>query len=150
MKDVKVEVMRSRGAGGQHVNKTESAVRLTHQPTGITVSMQDSRSQHQNRSKAFLVLRSRLLDHKLQADRDARRSSRRSQVKTSDRGEKIRTYNYPQDRVTDHRGPAEVKGLEDVMEGGHKLDALSAAVQAADEQDRLAALQEEVDAEAAA
>ncbi len=121
-KDVKVEVMRSRGAGGQvrflpflcrqpqcgsltpfprpghlrqqHVNKTESAIRLTHLPTGITVSMQDSRSQHENRDKAYRVLRSRLLDRRLTAEMEERRDVRRNQVKGTDRSEKIRTYNF--------------------------------------------------------
>ncbi|GAA6049903.1 hypothetical protein JCM3770_007041, partial [Rhodotorula araucariae] len=95
-KDVKVETMRSRGAGGQHVNRTESAIRLTHIPTGISVSMQDSRSQHENRAKAYRVLRARLLDRALQAEVDARRSLRRTQVRGADRSEKIRTYNFPQ------------------------------------------------------
>lgn len=99
MSDIKLEVMRSRGAGGQHVNKTESAVRLTHVPTGITVSMQDERSQHQNRRRAFQVLTSRLMDRKLTAEMEARRDSRRSLVKGADRSEKIRTYNYAQVRV---------------------------------------------------
>lgn len=97
-KDVKSEVMRSRGAGGQHVNKTESAVRLTHVPTGITVSMQDSRSQHQNRAWAWDVLRARLSERKHQEEIEAKRASRRSQVKGADRGDKIRTYNFPQVR----------------------------------------------------
>ncbi len=95
-KDVKSEVMRSRGAGGQHVNKTESAVRLTHIPTGITVSMQDSRSQHQNRAWAWDVLRARLSERKHQEEIEAKRASRRSQVKGADRGDKVRTYNFPQ------------------------------------------------------
>lgn len=82
----------------QHVNKTESAIRLTHTPTGITVSMQDSRSQHENRTKAYRVLRARLMDRKLQAEVEARRSVRRGQVKGADRSEKIRTYNFPQVR----------------------------------------------------
>ncbi|KAH7338013.1 peptide chain release factor 1 [Rhizoctonia solani] len=125
-KDVRTDVMRSRGAGGQHVNRTESAVRLTHEPTGITVSMQDSRSQHQNRAKAWMILRARLLDRKLQAEMEARRAVRRDLVKGADRSEKVRTYNYAQDRVTDHRVGLTIKNLESVMEG----DALEEIIHA--------------------
>jgi peptide chain release factor 1 len=96
MADVNVEVMRARGAGGQHVNKTESAVRLTHRPSGITVSMQDERSQHQNRRRAFQILRARLLDVKLRNEEQERRDIRRNLVKGADRSEKVRTYNFPQ------------------------------------------------------
>ncbi|KAG6844395.1 hypothetical protein H0H87_007207 [Tephrocybe sp. NHM501043] len=117
MDEVKVEVMRARGAGGQHVNKTESAVRLTHVPSGITVSMQDERSQHQNRRRAFTVLRSRLMDLKLQRDIAERRATRQNLVRTADRSEKIRTYNYAQERVTDHRIGLTLKNLSSVLEG---------------------------------
>ncbi|KIL64927.1 hypothetical protein M378DRAFT_186564 [Amanita muscaria Koide BX008] len=117
MEDVKVEVMRARGAGGQHVNKTESAVRLTHIPTGITVSMQDERSQHQNRRRAFQVLRARLMDRKLSQEMDERRATRNSLIRSADRSEKIRTYNYPQDRVTDHRIGRTIANLKSVLEG---------------------------------
>lgn len=116
-KDVKEEVMRSRGAGGQHVNKTESAVRLTHEPTGITVSMQDSRSQHQNRSKAWQVLRARLLDRRMREDQAEKRDVRRGQVASMNRQDRIRTYNFPQDRVTDHRIPLSTNGIDSIMEG---------------------------------
>lgn len=126
-KDVKTEVMRSRGAGGQHVNKTESAIRLTHEPTGITVSMQDSRSQHQNRTKAWAVLRARLLDRKMREEASSNREARRNQVSGMDRSDRIRTYNFPQDRVTDHRVPFSISGIDTVMEGsdeglGYLLD----------------------------
>ncbi|KAG8994393.1 hypothetical protein FRB94_009931 [Tulasnella sp. JGI-2019a] len=118
-KDVKTEVMRSRGAGGQHVNKTESAVRLTHIPTGITVSMQDSRSQHSNRAKAWQILRARLLDRKLTEEMQKRRDVRQSIVRSADRSEKIRTYNFPQDRLTDHRIGMTISNLDAVFEGDH-------------------------------
>ncbi|KAI0026700.1 release factor [Vararia minispora EC-137] len=117
MEDVKVEAMRARGAGGQHVNKTESAIRLTHIPTGITVSMQDERSQHQNRRRAFQVLRARLMDIRLVREQQQHRDARRSLVRTMDRSEKIRTYNNPQDRVTDHRLGKRSFSWDDIMEG---------------------------------
>ncbi|KII85605.1 hypothetical protein PLICRDRAFT_115967 [Plicaturopsis crispa FD-325 SS-3] len=117
MDDVRLEVMRARGAGGQHVNKTESAVRLTHIPSGITVSMQDERSQHQNRRRAFQVLTSRLMDLKLTREMHERRASRQNLVKTADRSEKIRTYNYSQDRITDHRIGLSVMNLISFMDG---------------------------------
>lgn len=126
MEDVKVEVMRARGAGGQHVNKTESAVRLTHTPTGITVSMQDERSQHQNKRRAFQVLRARLMDVKLSQDIANRRATRRNLVRTADRSEKIRTYNYAQDRVTDHRIGLSLMNLTSFMEGDGVQDFLDA------------------------
>ncbi|RDX53099.1 peptide chain release factor 1 [Lentinus brumalis] len=129
MDEVKIEVMRSRGAGGQHVNKTESAVRLTHIPTGITVSMQDERSQHQNRRRAFQVLRGRLMDRKLNQEMIDRRDLRRNLVRSADRSEKIRTYNYAQDRVTDHRLGMSVKNLNSVMEGDGLQEFLKALQQ---------------------
>ncbi|GMK56897.1 hypothetical protein CspeluHIS016_0307370 [Cutaneotrichosporon spelunceum] len=125
-KDVKSEVMRARGAGGQHVNKTESAVRLTHIPTGISVSMQDSRSQHQNRAWAWEVLRARLSERKHQQEIEDRRARRRSQVRGADRGDKIRTYNFPQDRLSDHRIGLNVTGLREIMDS----DGLDAVIDA--------------------
>ncbi|KAI0366398.1 release factor [Pilatotrama ljubarskyi] len=129
MDEIKLEVMRSRGAGGQHVNKTESAVRLTHIPTGITVSMQDERSQHQNRRRAFQVLRARLMDRKLNQEMLDRRDMRRSLVRSADRSEKIRTYNYAQDRVTDHRLGMSLKNLTSVMDGDGLQDFIRALQQ---------------------
>ncbi|GAA6020927.1 hypothetical protein JCM8202_005497 [Rhodotorula sphaerocarpa] len=136
-KDVKVETMRSRGAGGQHVNRTESAIRLTHLPTGITVSMQDSRSQHENRTKAYRVLRARLLDRRLQAEQDERRSVRRTQVRGTDRSEKIRTYNFPQGRLTDHRIPLTLSSLEEAVAGGDVLDLINAELEEREDRERL-------------
>ena len=116
-KDVRIETMRARGSGGQHVNRTESAVRLTHEPSGITVSMQDSRSQHQNRTKAWEVLRARLLDQHLQKEVSENRAMRRSQVASADRSERVRTYNFPQDRVTDHRIGVSLSDIHGFMDG---------------------------------
>ncbi|KAG4300626.1 hypothetical protein PCK1_003055 [Pneumocystis canis] len=124
MKEVKIEVMRSRGAGGQHVNKTESAVRMTHIPTGISVSMQDSRSQHQNRAKALIVLKSRVAAFKNEKDMEYQRSQRRSQVPSATRPDKIRTYNFTQNRITDHRCGFSLYDLDGCMNGGNGLDLL--------------------------
>jgi len=116
-KDVRTEIMRSRGAGGQHVNTTDSAVRLTHIPTGISVSMQDSRSQHQNREKAWLVLNARLAEISKQEAKAADVATRRAQVGRLDRSEKIRTYNWAQNRVTDHRCNYTLYNLDQCMNG---------------------------------
>ncbi|BFZ63931.1 Peptide chain release factor 1, mitochondrial [Saitoella coloradoensis] len=118
MREVKIDVMRARGAGGQHVNKTESAVRLTHLPTGITISMQDSRSQHANRAKALLVLRSRLAARRREANIQREKNMRRAQGTVSrDRSDKVRTYNWPQNRITDHRCGYSMHDLTGAMEG---------------------------------
>ncbi|HEX4411910.1 MAG TPA: peptide chain release factor 1 [Xanthobacteraceae bacterium] len=131
--DLKIDTLRSGGAGGQHVNKTESAVRVTHLPTGIVVMMQEDRSQHRNRAKAMAVLRSRLYDHERQKIDSARAAERRGQVGTGDRSERIRTYNYPQGRVSDHRINLTLYKLPQIMEGealGEIIDALVANHQA--------------------
>lgn len=117
MKDVKKDTYRSSGAGGQHVNKTESAVRLTHIPTGIVVECQDGRSQHKNYDKALQVLRSRLYEQELKKQQDEIAGARKSLVGSADRSDKIRTYNYPQGRVTDHRIGYSVHNLPTVMDG---------------------------------
>jgi peptide chain release factor 1 len=125
--DLKIDTLRSSGAGGQHVNKTESAVRVTHLPSGIVVVMQEDRSQHRNRAKAMAVLRSRLYDHERQKLDSARAAERRGQVGTGDRSERIRTYNFPQGRVSDHRINLTLYKLPQVMEGealGEIVDAL--------------------------
>ncbi|KAI4293913.1 release factor [Schizophyllum commune Tattone D] len=142
MEDVRIEVMRARGAGGQHVNKTESAVRLTHIPTGIVVAMQDERSQHVNRRRAFTVLTSRLLAQRLVQEAEDRRKRRNSLVSGVDRSDKIRTYNWPQSRITDHRIGMSVN-LEPVMEG-HGLETLIRALAADHEERLLEEMEEEV------
>ncbi|KAK0453868.1 peptide chain release factor 1 [Armillaria borealis] len=128
MEDIKIEVMRARGAGGQHVNKTESAVRLTHIPSGITVSMQDERSQHQNKRRAFQVLQARLMDQRIIRDIAQRRATKNSLVSGVDRSDKIRTYNYAQERVTDHRIGLSLINLSAVLESnglGEFIEALN-------------------------
>ncbi len=118
--DLEIETHRASGAGGQHVNKTDSAIRIIHKPTGIVVECQDERSQHKNREKAMKVLRSKLYEAEQKKQSDSIASKRRSQVGTGDRSERIRTYNYPQGRVTDHRIGLTLYNLEYVLNG--KLD----------------------------
>ncbi|MGN0251157.1 MAG: peptide chain release factor 1 [Oliverpabstia sp.] len=141
LNDCKFDVFRASGNGGQCVNTTDSAVRLTHIPTGIVISCQDEKSQLKNRDKALKVLRSRLYDLELQKRHDAEAESRRSQVGTGDRSEKIRTYNFPQGRVTDHRIKLTLHRLDSIMNGdlSEIIDSLIAADQAA----KLANLQDQ-------
>lgn len=133
MSDVTVETIKSSGAGGQHVNKTESAVRLIHKPTGIVIECQDERSQFKNRDRAFKLLRAKLYDMKLAEQNEKIASERRSQVGTGDRSERIRTYNYQQGRVTDHRIGLTLHSLENFLNGNidEMVDALATADAAA-------------------
>jgi peptide chain release factor 1 len=132
--DLRIDTMRAGGAGGQHVNKTESAIRVTHIPSGIVVTMQEDRSQHRNRAKAMAVLRSRLYDFERQKYDAARAAERRGQVGSGDRSERIRTYNFPQGRVSDHRINLTLYKLPQIVEGealGEIIDALVTDHQAA-------------------
>jgi peptide chain release factor 1 len=115
--DLKVDVYRSTGPGGQSVNTTDSAVRITHLPTGIVVAMQDEKSQLQNKQKAMRVLRARLLEAEQQRQQEEQSAARRSQIGSGDRAEKIRTYNFPESRVTDHRIKLTVHRLDGVLDG---------------------------------
>lgn len=131
--DLIIETIKSSGAGGQHINKTESAIRMIHKPTGIVVECQDERSQFKNRDKALKILRTKLYDMKLKEQNDKIASERKSQVGTGDRSERIRTYNYPQGRVTDHRISLTMHSLESFLNGDidEMIDALATADAAA-------------------
>lgn len=131
--DLQIDTFRASGAGGQHINKTESAIRITHIPTGVVVECQDERSQYKNKDKAMKVLKSRLLEAKMQEQTDEMAQKRKSQVGTGDRSERIRTYNYPQGRMTDHRIGLTLYRLEDILNGDidEVIDALITADRAA-------------------
>ena len=140
-KDLQIDVFRSSGAGGQHVNKTSSAIRVTHLPTGMVVECQDERSQYKNKDKALKVLRSRLLDQKTQAQNDRIASERKLQVGSGDRSERIRTYNFPQGRVTDHRIGLTLYKIDGIL--GGDLDELLDALMTFDQAEKLRQSQEE-------
>jgi peptide chain release factor 1 len=135
--DLRIDVYRASGAGGQHVNKTESAVRITHLPTGIVVTMQEEKSQHKNRAKAMKILRARMYEQQRASLHATRAADRKSQVGTGDRSERIRTYNFPQGRVTDHRINLTLYKIDRVMMG--ELDEFIDALTAEDQSARLAA-----------
>jgi peptide chain release factor 1 len=136
--DIAMSFMRSSGPGGQHVNKTSSSVRLVHKPTGIIVRCQDEKSQQANRKKAMKILRAKLYDAQTHRQREERDTLRRSQVGSGDRNERVRTYNFPQDRVTDHRIGLDVFGIESFLMG--ECDGLLAALAEHDRQERIRAL----------
>jgi peptide chain release factor 1 len=139
--ELQIDTFRSSGAGGQHVNKTESAIRITHLPTGTVVECQDERSQHKNKDKAMKILRSRLYENARREQEEKIASERRTQVGTGDRSERIRTYNYPQGRVTDHRINLTLYKIDQIMNG--VLDEILDGLITADQAERLRAQSEE-------
>jgi peptide chain release factor 1 len=139
-RDLRIDVKRASGPGGQSVNTTDSAVRITHLPTGLVVEIQDEKSQHKNKAKALAVLRSRLFDLQLAKQREEQSAERRTMVQAGDRSEKIRTYNFPDNRVTDHRIGTTIHNVPGVLEG--QLDPLIDALVMADQADRLRQLTE--------
>jgi peptide chain release factor 1 len=141
-KDLRVDTFRSQGAGGQHVNTTDSAIRITHLPTGIVVGCQDEKSQHKNRAKAMKILLARLYEVQREERDSARAASRRSQVGSGDRSERVRTYNFPQGRVTDHRIGLTLYKIDEFMRG-EAVDEVIDALAAEDQAQRLAAMEAE-------
>jgi peptide chain release factor 1 len=139
--ELRVDTFRASGAGGQHVNKTDSAIRITHLPTGLVVECQDSRSQHKNREKALSVLAARIRDKQLREQQAKTASARKSLIGSGDRSERIRTYNFPQGRVTDHRINLTLYKIDRIMDG--ELDELIGALQAEHQAEQLSALAEE-------
>lgn len=140
-KDIRIDIFRASGAGGQHVNKTDSAIRITHFPSGIVVTCQNERSQFQNKATAMAVLRSKLYEKQRNEQMNASNASRRSMVGSGDRSEKIRTYNFPEQRVTDHRIKLTLYKLDDILAGGAALDEMIDALIAADQLEQLANLE---------
>jgi peptide chain release factor 1 len=133
--DLRVDTYRASGAGGQHVNKTDSAIRITHLPTGLVVTCQDQRSQHKNRDKAMAILRSKLYEIAQNEQSSEIAQERKSQVGTGDRSERIRTYNYPQGRVTDHRIGLTLYKIDDILDGD--IDEIIDALVTTDQAERL-------------
>lgn len=134
-KDLKIEVKRASGPGGQHVNVTDSAVRITHIPTGIVVQCQDERSQHKNKAKALRILKARIYEYEKEKREKEIKEKRKSQIGTQERSEKIRTYNFPQNRVTDHRINLTLYNLEEILEG--KIDELIEKLKEKEEEEKL-------------
>lgn len=139
--DLRIDTFRASGAGGQHVNKTDSAIRITHEPSGVVVECQQERSQHQNKEKAMKMLRSKLYEMEEEKLRKEREEERKSQISTGDRSAKIRTYNFPQSRLTDHRINLTVYNLEDIMKG--ELEEIVEALRVQDNLDKLNAVMAE-------
>lgn len=139
--DLRVDTFRASGAGGQHVNKTDSAVRITHEPTDVVVECQQERSQHKNKSKAMKMLRSKLYEKEEERQRKEREAERNSQISTGDRSAKIRTYNFPQSRLTDHRINLTLYNLEDIMKG--EIEEVIEALRVQENLDKLNAVMEE-------
>jgi peptide chain release factor 1 len=136
--DLKIDTFRASGAGGQHVNKTDSAIRITHEPSGVVVECQEERSQHKNKAKALKMLRTKLYDAKLEEQRSERAAERKSQVSSGDRSAKIRTYNFPQGRLTDYRINLTLYTLDDIMKGD--IDEVIKALRVQDNLEKLNAL----------
>jgi peptide chain release factor 1 len=141
-KDLRIDVYRASGAGGQHVNKTESAVRITHIPTGIVVAMQEEKSQHKNKAKAMKILKAKMFEAERERVESARAAERKGLVGSGDRSERIRTYNFPQGRVTDHRINLTLYKLDRIITGDELSDVIDALV-AEDQANRLAAMEAE-------
>lgn len=135
-KDLRIDVYRASGAGGQHVNTTESAVRIVHLPTGITVQQQDEKSQHKNKAKAMKILKSRLYDHERSMKEAERAAERKDQIKSGDRSDRIRTYNFPQGRVTDHRINLTLYKIDEIVQEGNLQEVIDALI-SNDEAERL-------------
>lgn len=139
--DLRIDTFRASGAGGQHVNKTDSAIRITHEPSGVVVECQEERSQHQNKEKAMKMLRTKLYEAKVEQQQQERAAERKSQISTGDRSAKIRTYNFPQSRLTDHRINLTLYNLEDIMKGD--IDEVTENLRLQDNLDKLNAVMED-------
>jgi peptide chain release factor 1 len=140
--DLRIDTFRASGAGGQHINKTDSAVRITHLPTGVVVECQDGRSQHQNKAQAMRVLAARIMDAQVREQNAKIAATRKSMVGSGDRSERIRTYNYPQGRITDHRINLTLYKMDAIMDGD--ISELSSALMAEHQAEQLAAMAEDV------